>query len=336
MNAKSFGGTSSTPAKEQLMKNEKAAREQAETATSAARSTPSQTGGRRQILNSSAAGAAAVLLGFVAAACGDDDDNAPATGGRSGTGGASGTTGGKSGTGGVNQNTGGANAGEGNEPGGAGGGTAGTEGGTSNAGGGAGGEGGVGAGTDADIAPLNALLTAEYNAITAYTAGAGLINDAPDDDPLGELRKVIVDIAVSIQSQHKLHAEALVNEIKALNGAPVEEATVAEKFKAPKALTDNPSISNVLKFAASAERNAAVAYNQVLAGLEDAKLRFVAASIEGDETQHFIVLAALVLGLANPGPELSTSTADKVFPEAFVKTVGDFDGLDNAPANYFD
>ena len=110
---------------------------------------------------------------------------------------------------------------------------------------------------------------------------------------------------------------------------------VAAAFKPPQALVDNPTISNVLKFAAGAERNAAVAYNQVLAGLEDANLRFLASSIEGDESQHFIVLTALVLGLADPGPKLSTTTAAQVVPEAFVSSVDEYDGLQVSPADYF-
>src|SRR4030095_9404306 len=110
-------------------------------------------------------------------------------------------------------------------------------------------------------------------------------------------------------------------------GEPVDEDAVAKKFEPPAELVAAPTIGNVLKFACGAERAAAVAYNQVLAGLEDAKLRFLASSIEGDESQHFIVLAALVLGLADPGPNLSTDTAVDVVPEAFVSKVGDAPGL---------
>lgn len=188
---------------------------------------------------------------------------------------------------------------------------------------------------DADIAPLNALLSAEYNAITAYGAGAGLIMKAPDKDPLYTLREVIVQIAVDFQSQHKLHAAALVEAIEGLKGKPVQESEVAAAFKPPKELLANPSITNVLKFAAGAERGAAVAYNQVLSGMEDARFRFLASSIEGDESQHFIVLAALVLGLAAPGPKLGKDSADDVVPEAFVTSVGERKGLDKTPPDYF-
>jgi len=291
-------------------------------------SEPTTVATRRKLINTGAAGVAAALLGVVAAACGSDDGTtgSSANGGHGGVGGA-----GKAGSGGKAGSTaqGGASgavsgAGEGGASAGAAGEAA-----------GAGGEGGAGATADADIVPLNALLSAEYNAITAYSAGAGLIGAATTTDTLYALRDVITDIAVSIQSQHRLHAAALVDAIEALDGTPVKEGDVAGKFKAPSALLANPTISNVLKFAAGAERGASVAYNQVLAGMEDAQLRFLASSIEGDESQHFIVLAALVLGLASPGPNLSEASAVKVFPEAFVSTVGTHAGLDALPADYF-
>jgi hypothetical protein len=259
-------------------------------------------------------GVLAATLGLVAIACGgDDDDDSTGTGGTSNEGGA------PSGTAGKTSMAGKAGSGDAGMP-----------------MTGEGGEGGTGTGPiPVDIEPLNALLQAEYNAITAYTAGAGLIGAAPDTDPLFGLAEVITQIAVDFQSQHKLHAEALVEHIEALGGTPVVEEDVAAAFEPPQALVDNPTISNVLKFAAGAERAATVAYNQVLAGFEDAKHRFLAASIEGDESQHFIVLAALVLGLADPGPNLNTETAVDVVPEAFVSTVGDAGGLDTAPADYF-
>jgi len=259
-------------------------------------------------------GVLAATLGLVAIACGGDDDDDDTTG----TGGTSSEGGAPSGTAGKTSIAGKTGSGDAGMP-------------TT----GEGGVGGAGPEPSIDIEPLNALLQAEYNAITAYTAGAGLIGAAPDTDPLFGLADVITQIAVDFQSQHRLHAEALVEHIEALGGTPVVEEDVAAAFEPPQTLVDNPTISNVLKFAAGAERAAAVAYNQVLAGFEDAKHRFLAASIEGDESQHFIVLAALVLGLADPGPNLSLATAADVVPEAFVSTVGDAGGLDTAPADYF-
>lgn len=289
---------------------------------------------RRSLIGPAAIGVASAL-GLLVACGGDDDDgdDTGGSGGKAGSGGkggsggkagAAGSGGGKAGSGGRGGS--GGNAGEGGASAGAAG--------EAGAQAGAGGEGG-GPALDADVEPLKALLRAEYNAITAYTAGAGLIDAADDGDPLFALKAVIIQIAVNIQSQHRLHAEALVDAIEGLDGTPVVESEVAADFEPPAALVANPTISNVLKFAAGAERGAAIAYNQVLAGLEDARLRFLATSIEGDESQHFIVLAALVLGLADPGPNLDTDSADEVIPQAFVSTVGDVGGLDEAPDDYF-
>lgn len=256
-------------------------------------------------------GALAATLGLIALACSDDDDkDSSASGGKS-----SGSAG-KSGAGDAGMNDGSIGGGAGAAEGGS-------------------GNGGTGNEATADVAPLNALLAAEYNAITAYGAGAGLIDAAPDTDPLYELADVITKIAVDIQAQHDLHAQALVEAIEALGGTAVQRQTVAKAFTPPQRLLDNPSITNVLKFAAGAERGAAVAYNQVLAGLNGSGHRFLAASIEGDESQHFIVLAALVLGLASPGPSLDVDTATDVVPQAFVSAVGDEPGLEAAPADYF-
>jgi len=298
----------------------------------------------RRTLIGPAALSLASAVGLLVACGGDDDDDddtpSGGKGGSSGRGG-SGGKGGTAGSAGKGGSGGGGKGGSGGRGGSGGTGVSAGEGGVSagaagEAGAEAGGGGVGGAGSvDADLAPLNALLTAEYNAITAYSAGAGLIDNAEAEDPLFALKDVIIQIAVNIQSQHRLHAQALVSAIEDLDGTPVEEADVADDFGPPAALVANPTISNVLKFAAGAERNAAVAYNQVLAGLEDSQLRFLASSIEGDESQHFIVLAALVLGLASPGPNLATGTADDVIPQAFVSTVGGVDGLDEAPEDYF-
>lgn len=297
------------------------------------RGEPSRLRARRELLGSGGVAAAGLLLSAVAAACGDDDggDQPPSRNaggaGKAGSGrGTAGTMAGRAGSGGVGtasrDRAGSSGAGRGPAAG-------------SDAGPDAGPDGGKPA-PDADIEPLNLLLAAEYNAITAYGAGGELIANAGAGDPLYALRTVIVDIAVDFRAQHELHAEALVEAIESLGGTPVDEAEIAEAFEAPQRLLANPTITNVLKFAASAERAAAVAYNQVLAGLEAAKFRYLASAIEGDESQHFIVLAALVLGLAQPGPKLSSDTADGVVPEAFVHSVGDRDGLEISPPNYFD
>jgi bacterioferritin (cytochrome b1) len=274
--------------------------------------------GRRSMLDAGVGFAAIAALGALATACGDDDGGEePAGSGGKATGSGGSGSGGKASSGGSGGKAAGGAGGTGSTT----------------------GSGGVapdgGSEPDPDIEGLNALLTAEYFAITAYGAGAGLITGAAPADPLYALRQVIVDVAVGIQAQHTLHAEALVEAIESLNGTPVVKAEIEAQFEAPAALLANKTISNVLKYAAGQERNAAVAYNTVLAGFESAKFRFLASSIEGDETQHFIVLAALVLGLASPGPNLSSDTAADVFPAAFVYTVGDQGGLDAMPEDFF-
>jgi bacterioferritin (cytochrome b1) len=191
----------------------------------------------------------------------------------------------------------------------------------------------VDAGTlDADVAILNGLLSAEYSAIAAYTAGGPIVMGAATTDPLYALRTTIVAIATNIAGQHALHAAALVDSIKALGGTPVAQSSIT--FAPPKGLTDNLTIRNVLKFATGAERGAAVAYNKAVEKLEAAKHRYIATAIEGDETQHFIILAALVLGLADPGPSLNDTKGGQVPPKAFVRTVGTQQGLETLTA-YF-
>lgn len=259
--------------------------------------------GRRALVRAGMLGLGAAMLGGALAACGDDNDD-----------GDSDRDAGKLDAGGVDagrSDAGVADAGK------------------SDAGSDAGG------GTDADIAPLNGLLSDEYTAIAAYGAGATLIGKAPASDPLYALAPVILKIGTRIIAQHSAHAQALVKAIEELGGTPVSQSEVGAAFSPPAELTQNPSVLNVLKFAAAAEREAAVEYNNTVEKLEASQLRQLAASIGGDESQHFIVLTAIIAGLAAPGPKLDESTADSVFPASFVVSEGDEDGLDAVPADYF-
>ncbi len=55
--------------------------------------------------------------------------------------------------------------------------------------------------------------------------------------------------------------------------------------------------------------------------------RFIAAAIQGDETQHYVVLVTLIEGLAVPTANLTASMkADKVVPQAFVSATTDLGG----------
>lgn len=171
-----------------------------------------------------------------------------------------------------------------------------------------------------DVEQLNALLSAEYKAIDAYTQGAVVLTDQKTNGPTQEARDLaalVLAVAVEFRSDHQAHAALLDKTVRDLQGTPVSAADA--KFTLPTGF--KPSTLNVMKLAANAERSAAIAYNGVIRELSAANLRFLGSSIEGDETQHFMVLYALIEGLAVPTASLSpTMNADQVVPRAFVSS----------------
>jgi len=176
---------------------------------------------------------------------------------------------------------------------------------------------------DPDLKTLNALLTAEYNAVQAYTAGAGVLMAPPAGDPMASLAPTLLQVAVRFQAQHKDHAATIKATIEALKGKPVDEASVT--YTVPSTFT--ASVLNVLKLACNAEKAATIAYNGAVKGMKAADNRFLAAIIEGDESQHFIILYLLIKGLAAPGSALSTATVKEFAPTAFVSSRGSDAGL---------
>lgn len=167
-------------------------------------------------------------------------------------------------------------------------------------------------GTDPDVALLNALLAAEYKAIDAYTQGAGVLST-----DMSDLGKLVLAVAVEFQKDHREHSVLLAKTITALGGTPTTEAS--NKFTLPTGFV--ASTPNVMKLACNEERRAAIAYNGVIKGLKNKTNRFISAAIQGDETQHYVVLAALIEGLAQPTAALTpTSNADKVVPQAFTSS----------------
>ncbi|MFO0604304.1 MAG: ferritin-like domain-containing protein [Polyangiales bacterium] len=173
-------------------------------------------------------------------------------------------------------------------------------------------------GPDADVTPLNNLLAAEQAAIKAYDAGRGIVMSAPDTDPQAMFRLVLVAVIERWKAQHEAHAAQLTAQVRALRGTPV--APDSAGFQAPTGFT--PSITNVLILAANAERGAAVAYNTAMAALKRPDSRTLAASIEGDETQHFAVLSALLNRAVSPGSAIVTGGVNDVVPQAFVLNAG--------------
>lgn len=177
----------------------------------------------------------------------------------------------------------------------------------------------VPSGPSADVTPLNALLAAEYEAIKAYEEGLTVLRSPMMGDPMLALSRDYARLAARWQSQHRDHAAALVNTIRANLGTPILESSVT--FTRPPMFTG--TITNVLKLACNREKAAARTYNDAVKTLKAAGNRFVAGSIEGDETQHFIFLYALLKGVVQPGATILEADA---VPASFVSTI---DGVMN-------
>lgn len=173
-------------------------------------------------------------------------------------------------------------------------------------------------GPDADVMALNALLSAEYEAIKAYEAGRTIVMNAPDTDPQAMFKLVLVAVIDRWKAQHESHAMQLSTLITGLRGTPIMRPTTA--FAPPTGFVAN--ITNVLILAANAEKAAAVTYNTTINTLKRGDTRALAASIEGDETQHFVVLNALLNRAVAPGSAIVTGGVNDIVPQAFVVRVG--------------
>jgi hypothetical protein len=163
----------------------------------------------------------------------------------------------------------------------------------------------------ADVVVLNALLNAEYDAIATYTAGAGILTN--DANKAGS--EVAVLVATHFLAQHQQHRDALKGLITKLGGTPAEDnptPTLPASFTA----IAEPTTVDVLKLAA----------DKVVGSLSTQTAAGLAASIGGVETQHFVVLYLLALGLVAPGAIIKTSAeANLVVPGDFMVPVQDVD-----------
>ncbi len=169
------------------------------------------------------------------------------------------------------------------------------------------------AGPNPDILPLNALLSAEYTAIKAYDAGIPILMMPPAGDALATQGLVVAAVAQRWQQQHRDHAAALVTAIQSIGGTPVLASAIT--YAPPQGFT--PGVANVMKLAANAEKGAAIAYTNTIKLLSSTGHRFLAGTIEGDETQHFIVLYTLLKQLAGPGAGIVTGVSN-IVPVSFV------------------
>ena len=144
-----------------------------------------------------------------------------------------------------------------------------------------------------DVGILNIALGLEHEAIAAYQLGAGS----------GLLQKPVLAIAVSFQSHHKAHRDALIATIEKMGGRATIEKSADEYARALNA----GSIANqadILKLAARLELGAANAYLGVIPSFKDIRTAQVAARLAADETMHWTVLSQ-ALGQALPSGALS-------------------------------
>lgn len=172
----------------------------------------------------------------------------------------------------------------------------------------------VPSGPNPDIVPLNALLTAEYKAVKAYADVLPTLQTPPAGDPLAANGPALSVIATAWQGHHQAHATQLAAAITAIGGTPVTEASAM--FARPEGFT--PHVANVLKLACNTEKAAAIAYNRAVKALSSTGNRFLAGTIEGDETQHFIVLYTLLKGVVAAVPAGLITNISEVVPKAFV------------------
>ena len=130
-----------------------------------------------------------------------------------------------------------------------------------------------------DVELLNEGLQGEYFAITAYDAAF----------ETGLLSAKVTTVAKGFQADHRAHAQAIREAIERLRGA----ASAMKTWKEYAAMYPPPKLASetdVLQYAASLERAAAVADTRMVAKLDDPALRTLFARIGGVDAMHWALL----------------------------------------------
>lgn len=176
-----------------------------------------------------------------------------------------------------------------------------------------------------DLGVLNALLSAEWDAVKAYEAGAAYLQSPSDSDAAKGLAPTVLAVAQSFLNDHQAHASKLASVITTLGGTPVAKADVAVSGLG--ASEFSASVLNIIKLAANKEKAAAVAYTNVQKTITDQSNAALAAAIGATESQHFIVLFALQAGLVEA---TSSAVPTDIVPKSFVLSAigGGDSGLD--------
>lgn len=144
-----------------------------------------------------------------------------------------------------------------------------------------------------DVAILNVALALEHEAIAAYQIGA--------ESKL--LKQPVLGLAVSFQSHHKEHRDALVGTIGKLGGKPVAAKSMQEYAEALN-VKSIKSANDILVLAARLEKGAANAYLGVIPSFSNLDLAKVSARLAADETMHWTVLAQAI---KEPLPKMALS-----------------------------
>lgn len=146
-----------------------------------------------------------------------------------------------------------------------------------------------------DVAILGVALALEHEAIAAYQIGAesGLLSGA------------VLDVAVSFQSHHKAHRDALAATIGKLGGKPGDALPMTDYLKSGKLDVANiRDAAGVLRLAQRLELGAVNAYLGVIPAFGDRELAKIAGRLASDETMHYTALTQ-ALGAALPAAALS-------------------------------
>ena len=139
---------------------------------------------------------------------------------------------------------------------------------------------------DNDLDLLRKGLDGEYFGIAAYDAGLGS----------GLLSESTAEVAKKFQADHRAHAEKLKEEIRRLGQTP-QESKSWEEYASAYPPPPLESETDVLRYAASLEKSAAVASVASVANYESSELARLAASIAGVEAMHW---GALLAALGEP------------------------------------
>jgi hypothetical protein len=146
-----------------------------------------------------------------------------------------------------------------------------------------------------DVAILNVALALEHEAIAAYQIGA----------ESGLLQPAVLSVAVSFQSHHKAHRDALAGTIMKLGGSAVAAMSMSDYAGSAKlnvgAIKDQ---GGVLQLAQRLELGAVNAYLGVIPAFGDRELAKIAGRLAADETMHYTALTQALGGML-PGSALS-------------------------------